>query len=163
MNTTAIEIPQVISSENLLKHWQGHRTLTRRVIEMFPDDQFFSFSIGGMRTAAALATELLSIAAPALQTIVNRDAQPYAEPAHPLKTKEEFLALWDESTKSINENWPKLSVSDFGETFNLFGQYEFPIVENVLYFIDNEIHHRGQMYVYLRALNIEPPFFWERW
>jgi uncharacterized damage-inducible protein DinB len=28
--------------------------------------------------------------------------------------------------------------------------------------IDNEIHHRAQGYVYLRALNIEPPHFWER-
>jgi uncharacterized damage-inducible protein DinB len=28
--------------------------------------------------------------------------------------------------------------------------------------IDNEIHHRGQGYVYLRALGIEPPPFYER-
>ncbi|MEJ6979249.1 DinB family protein [Pedobacter sp. P351] len=28
--------------------------------------------------------------------------------------------------------------------------------------IDNEIHHRGQAYVYLRSLGITPPFFWER-
>ncbi|WP_367868755.1 DinB family protein [Pedobacter sp. WC2423] len=28
--------------------------------------------------------------------------------------------------------------------------------------MDNEIHHRGQGYVYLRSLGIEPPFFWDR-
>jgi len=32
----------------------------------------------------------------------------------------------------------------------------------LLYTIDNEVHHRGQGYVYLRALGIEPPPFWER-
>ena len=32
----------------------------------------------------------------------------------------------------------------------------------VSHWIDNEIHHRGQAYVYLRALGIEPPHFWER-
>jgi uncharacterized damage-inducible protein DinB len=32
----------------------------------------------------------------------------------------------------------------------------------LLYIIDNEIHHRGQGYVYLRSLGIEPPHFWER-
>jgi uncharacterized damage-inducible protein DinB len=53
-------------------------------------------------------------------------------------------------------------MEDFGKNFNLFGQYEFPIIENIFYFIDNEIHHRGQGYVYLRALGIEPPFFWTR-
>jgi uncharacterized damage-inducible protein DinB len=30
------------------------------------------------------------------------------------------------------------------------------------YWIDNEIHHRGQAYVYLRALGIEPPAFYDR-
>ena len=32
---------QVITSEELLKHWQGHRALTRRVIEAFPEKDFF--------------------------------------------------------------------------------------------------------------------------
>lgn len=31
----------------------------------------------------------------------------------------------------------------------------------LLYMLDNEIHHRGQGYVYLRLLGLEPPF-WER-
>jgi len=45
---------QPITSAQLLEHWQGHRNLTRRVIEKFPEDQMFSFSIGGMRTFAEL-------------------------------------------------------------------------------------------------------------
>lgn len=158
MTTTA----QVISKENLLIHWQGHRTLTRRVIEAFPEKEFFEFSIGGMRPFSKLTTELLSIAAPALKGIVNRDTQPYSEEIGELTTKAQFLQKWDEATEEINRLWAQLSVEDFSEKFNLFGQYEFPIIDNVLYFIDNEIHHRGQGYVYLRALNIEPPFFWER-
>ena len=32
----------------------------------------------------------------------------------------------------------------------------------LLYWIDNEVHHRGQAYVYLRALGIEPPPFYDR-
>lgn len=158
MTTTA----QVISKENLLIHWQGHRTLTRKVIEAFPEKEFFEFSIGGMRPFSKLTTELLSIAAPALKGIVNRDTQPYSEEIGEFTTKAQFLQKWDEATEEINLLWAQLSVEDFSEKFNLFGQYEFPIIDNVLYFIDNEIHHRGQGYVYLRALGIEPPFFWER-
>lgn len=159
MTTTA----QVISKENLLIHWQGHRTLTRRVIEAFPEKEFFEFSIGGMRPFSKLTTELLSIAAPALKGIVNRDTQPYSEEIGELTTKAQFLQKWDEATEEINTYWKQLAEEDFSEKFNLFGQYEFPIIDNILYFIDNEIHHRGQGYVYLRALNIEPPLFWERW
>jgi len=153
--------PQVITSENLLKHWQGHRALTRRLIVLYPEKDFFEFSIGGMRTFAQLVTELLAIGAPALQSIVTREIQPFTESTLS-ETKADYLKKWDESTAAINENWALLMPERFSETFNLFGQYEFPVIENILYFIDNEVHHRGQAYVYLRALNIEPPFFWER-
>jgi len=153
--------PQVITSADLLKHWQGHRALTRRLIVMFPEKDFFNFSIGGMRTFAQLVTELLAIGAPALQSIVNTDIQPFTESELP-ETKDAYLKRWDESTNAINQNWERLAVERFSETFNLFGQYEFPVIQNILYFIDNEVHHRGQAYVYLRALGMEPPFFWER-
>jgi len=153
---------QVISPEDLLKHWQGHRALTRRVIESFPEKDFYEFSIGGMRPFSKLADELLSMASPALKGIVNRDTQPYVEEDKKLIFKAQYLEKWDQATAEINENWQKLSIEDFNETFKLFGQYEFPIIQNIFYLIDNEIHHRGQGYVYLRALGIEPPFFWER-
>jgi uncharacterized damage-inducible protein DinB len=32
----------------------------------------------------------------------------------------------------------------------------------LLYIVDNEVHHRGQGYVYLRALGVEPPAFFQR-
>lgn len=153
---------QVISKEDLLKHWQGHRSLTRRVIEAFPEKDFFEFSVGGMRTFAELTSELLAIGAPAMRGIINREVKPYEENTDNGKTKAEYLAKWDKATEEINHYWSLLPEEDFSKTFNLFGQYEFPIIENIFYFIDNEIHHRGQGYVYLRALGIEPPFFWER-
>lgn len=153
---------QVITPEDLLNHWQGHRALTRRVIEAFPEKDFFEFSIGGMRPFSKLVDELLGIAVPALKGIVNRDIQPYTEATEKLIFKKQYLEKWDEATLEINQYWAQLSIEDFSETFNLFGQYEFPVIHNILYFVDNEVHHRGQGYVYLRALGIEPPFFWER-
>jgi len=153
---------QVITPEDLLKHWQGHRALTRRVIEAFPEKDFFEFSIAGMRPFAKLADELLAIAVPGLKGIVTKETKPFAEDLEKLVFKAQYLEKWDEATAEINEYWQKLSIEDFNETFNLFGQYEFPVIQNILYFIDNEVHHRGQGYVYLRVLGIEPPFFWER-
>ena len=32
----------------------------------------------------------------------------------------------------------------------------------LFYIIDNEVHHRGQGFVYLRALGVEPPQFPDR-
>lgn len=115
-----------------------------------------------MRPFSKLADELLAIAVPALKGIVNREIQPYVEATDQMIFKAQYLEKWDEATLEINTYWEQISIEDFDKTFNLFGQYEFPIIHNILYFIDNEIHHRAQGYVYLRALGIEPPFFWER-
>lgn len=49
--TSAMFIPAAA----LLEHWQGHRRLTRRVIEAFPADRLFSYSIGNMRPFGAMA------------------------------------------------------------------------------------------------------------
>lgn len=162
MTTTATTTKQFITSEQLLEHWQGHRNLTRRVIEAFPEKDLFEFSIAGMRPFAKLVIELISIGGPALKGIVEEQVNEFSEEAFKPKTKEEILKKWDEETEVINQYFAQISEERFQETFNLFGQYEFPVYQNILYFIDNEIHHRGQGYVYLRALGIEPPFFWER-
>lgn len=162
MTTTATNTKQFITSEQLLEHWQGHRNLTRRVIEMFPEKELFEFSIGGMRPFAKLAVELISIGGPALRGIVNKQEEAFDEEAFNPKTKEDILKKWDEETQVINKYFNEISEERFQETFNLFGQYEFPVYQNILYFVDNEVHHRGQGFTYLRALGIEPPFFWER-
>lgn len=162
MTTTATTTKQFISSAQLLEHWQGHRNLTRRVIEMFPEKELFEFSIGGMRPFGKLAVELISIAGPALKGIVEAQIEGFSEEAFQPKTKEEILTKWDEETEVINLYFNQISEERFQETFNLFGQYEFPVYQNILYFVDNEVHHRGQGFVYLRALGIDPPFFWER-
>ena len=158
MNTS-----QILTKDELLKHWQGHRALTRRVIEAFPEKELFEFSVAGMRPFADLAKELLSIAVPGLEGIVSRADSSYSEDGlGTITSKAALLAKWDQDTPQIDALFNQIPEADFHETFNLFGQFNYPIIENIFYFIDNEIHHRGQGYVYLRALGIQPPFFWER-
>ena len=63
---------------------------------------------------------------------------------------------------SSNTLWPQIPTTRFQETLTAFGQYTGVLHDLILYVIDNEIHHRGQGYVYLRALGIEPPPFYDR-
>lgn len=156
---TASSTATVITPEALLEHWQGHRRLTRRVIEAFPEDKLMSFSIGGMRPFGALANELLRMAAPFLSGVVTGEWQ--SDPVE-TKSRAEILRLWDESTKEIDALWKQLPPERFQETAKAFGQYEGKVHDLMLYIIENEIHHRGQGYVYLRALGIEPPPFYVR-
>ncbi|WP_417444761.1 DinB family protein [Joostella sp.] len=152
----------VLTPDDLLAHWQGHRALTRRVIEIFPEDKFFNYNIGGMRTFAEMTMELIGIAAPGMKEVVVGNTEKLREDFDHGGKKSAILKLWDQSTEDINNYWKQLEAKDFSKQIKLFGEYEGTVISSILYFIDNEIHHRGQGYVYLRSLNIEPPFFWER-
>jgi uncharacterized damage-inducible protein DinB len=150
----------VLPATGLLEHWQGHRRLTRRVIEAFPEDQLYRFSIGSMRPFGHMALEMLSMAEPMVRGIVTGEwDQSFTRDTRPVK---ELLRLWDQSTTQIDELWPKIPAERFQETMTAFGQFPGRVYDLLLYVIDNEIHHRGQGFVYLRALGVEPPPFYER-
>ena len=151
MSTGPVPTPVVMTPEWLLEHWQGHRRLTRRIIEAFPEDQLFACSIGGMRPFGELALELLAMAAPMARGIVTGEWE-YAPPD--IRSREELLRRWDEDTAEIDRPWQ--------EVITAFGAYTAPTIHLLMYVVDNEVHHRGQGYVYLRSLGIEPPPFWER-
>lgn len=164
MSNTTVETPVkvVITPEELLQHWQGHRGLTRRVIEAFPEKEFFEYSIGGMRTFSKITLELLSMAGPTVRQITLGEKSEYPLQFDHGNKKEAFLKLWDETTETMNQLWPQITADRFHDEFILFGQWKGTVLSTIQYNIDNEIHHRGQGYVYLRSLGIEPPAFWER-
>jgi DinB family protein len=151
---------QILTPETLLEHWQGHRRVTRRVIEAFPEDKLFTFSVGSMRPFAQLALEFLKMAEPIVCGVAT-GKWVSSELTLP-QTKAELLALWDEATIRLNTIWPTIPPRRFREVDKAFGMWEGEGIATIMYAIDNEIHHRGQGYVYLRALGIEPPAFYER-
>jgi len=162
MNTMNATQTQVITSEQLLEHWLGHRNLTRRVIEAFPEKELFTFSIGGMRPLAELIGELIGIGGPGVYQIAKNTETVLEEELHHDNKKQNVLDAWDASTAAIASSWQQIAPERFQEEILSFGQYPGSVWSTVFYFIDNEIHHRAQAYVYLRALGIKPPDFYER-
>lgn len=171
METESIELKKeimetalVISPEQLLKHWQGHRGVTRKTIEAFPDDKLYTYAVGGMRPFADLVMEMLGMAVPGVQGVItgkwDNPATSFGRQAP--ATKKELIDLWDQTTEQINQLWPQIPPHRFQEVDLAFGLYKAPLYFIIYYWIDNEIHHRGQGYVYLRSLGIEPPAFWDR-
>jgi uncharacterized damage-inducible protein DinB len=150
----------IMTSQQFLEHWQGHRALTRRVIDAFPEDQLFNYSVGGMRPFSSLAMEFIGMAVPTLEGVITGKWSQHA--GTKATTKAELLETWDDTTSRIDELWPTIPPGRFQEVDMAFGQWKMAIWDLLLYLRDNEIHHRGQGYVYLRSLGIEPPPFWER-
>ena len=161
----------VVTPEALLEHWQGHRRLTRRVIDAFPDDQLFTFCVSPMRPFGMMALEFIGMAVPMVRTLATGETggsgghhdptwvQSFTDAASP---KARVLMRWDEDTDEINSLWRQIPHGRFQETITAYGQYTAVASTLLMYVIDNEIHHRGQGYVYLRLLGIETPLFYVR-
>jgi uncharacterized damage-inducible protein DinB len=152
--------PTFISSDAMLSHWQAHRRLTRRVIEAFPEEKLFTFSVGGMRSFGEMCNEFLAMTVPMTAGLVTGTWGDYAQGK--ASTKAEVLTAWDADTAKLDELWAQIPAAHFLEERTAFGRWPGKVHDLLLYVIDNEIHHRGQGYVYLRALGIEPPPFYER-
>ena len=132
------------------------------MIEIFPEDKLFSFSIGGMRPFSEMAKEFLKMTEPIAHGVATGKWISFPGDLDNVRTKTELLRLWNEATEKLNAIWPTIPAHRFAEVDKAFGQWENSGINTILYGIDNEVHHRGQGFVYLRALGIEPPSFWER-
>jgi uncharacterized damage-inducible protein DinB len=160
-------LDQVITRDEILHQWEGHRKLTRRTLEAFPEKELFTFSIGGMRPFSELIKEMLSMSEAGIEGLVTdkwyevKESDHFGETEYAAR-KQYLLDRWDAVTERIAQRWPLIPEGRFQEMTLAFAQYNDKGYRLLCYFIDNEIHHRGQGYVYLRALGIEPPPFWDR-
>ncbi|WP_034355841.1 DinB family protein [Deinococcus phoenicis] len=161
-NTSTADSPVIVSPEQFLDHWQGHRRLTRRVIEAFPEDQLFTFTAAPpMRPFGELAWEIHQVSALTLTGLLTGDWSMPDWRGGVSQDRAELLRQWDELTARIGAELPQVDPAFFSQLHNLpWGEMSGWVA--AIYNIDNEIHHRGQGYVYLRALGIEPPPFYER-
>ncbi|CAM3425600.1 DinB family protein [Deinococcus saxicola] len=167
-NTSKVEVsdgvaqPVILSPAQFLEYWQGNRRLTRRVINAFPKDQpedrLFTFSVGGIRPFGVLAWEIHQVSELTLTGLLT-GKWPMPEWRNGVsQDRAELLKAWDKLTVRIETEMPKVDPAFFSRLHTLpWG--EMSGWAAAIYNIDNEIHHRGQGYVYLRALGIEPPEF----
>src|SRR6476620_2441772 len=110
----------VLAPEALLDHWQGHRRVTRRMIEAFPEDKLFTHSVGGMRTFGELAGEMLGMAVPIASGVASGKWGQWAE-SKPT-TKSEVLKQWDESTAELDRVFKTIPPHRFQEVDTAFGE-----------------------------------------
>lgn len=120
-----------------------------------------------MRPFSELALEMIGMAEPGIKGILTGNWSQDGELEHHVtgsaaRDKAHILRRWDEVTELIDRLWPEIPEGRLEQVEAAFGLYNQPIYNTLLYFIDNEIHHRGQGYAYLRSLGIEPPAFWDR-
>ena len=166
MNKAEAKEGVFLSPAALLEHWQGHRRLTRRTVEAFPEDELFSFTPAPtLRPFGAMVLEVVWMLEPTLEHLLGEGSElpDWSErQKESPPSKGELLELWDETEGYLLETWPRIPEGRFYAVESAFGLPPQPNRNLALYLIDNEVHHRAQGFVYLRLLGVEPPAFWER-
>ncbi|GIN73144.1 DNA damage-inducible protein DinB [Bacillus sp. J14TS2] len=152
-----------ISKEEFMEILEGNRKLTIRIIEAFPEERLFQYKpVEPLRPFSEMVIEILNIEKAYMRGIAL-DEWEYSNAYEGVLTKEELLTACKDVRKQTQELWP--SVTE--ETLSIkkkdpfFGGQQTHI-ERLQYALENEIHHRGQGYIYLRMLSIEPPAFYDR-
>lgn len=152
----------IMTPARLLDHWLGHRRLTRRAIQAFPDEQLYSFTPAPpMRSFGMMMNEVAGMVKPSLEGMISGVWSTTLE-YQDLADKASLLRAHDETDAFIRETWPRIPAERFTAVEATYFSEPAPLVDIVLYLIDNEVHHRAQGFVYLRQLGIEPPVFYVR-
>lgn len=152
----------VMTPERLLEHWQGHRRLTRRTIETFPEEHLYTFTPAApMRSFGTMMNEVVGMVQPTLHGMLEgvwTTTLAYGD----LADKRALLHAHDETDTLLGDTWPQIPAERFTAVEVAYFPEAAPLVSLILYLIDNEVHHRAQGFVYLRQLGIEPPVFYKR-
>ncbi len=154
----------MLSKEELLEILEGNRRLTIRTIEAFPEEELFNFAVSDkMRPFSKMVAEIIAIEEGYVKGIaLNQwDWQPDKVDVH---TKRDLLAACEKVRNKTLEMWGDITEERLAtvETDPFFEAPPTSHFNRLMYSLENEIHHRGQGFVYLRALGIEPPMFFVR-
>lgn len=135
-----------------------------RVLEALPEDRVGEHVIPGMRTPAELVAHTSG-------GIVREFAQGVArgeimnppgdsEVAADIHSRDDLLAYarqcWQDADAAISE----VGDDELSRMVKTPWNMEFPGGVAIHTLNDEFVHHRGQLYAYLRACGVEPPFIW---
>ncbi|MDN4525551.1 DinB family protein [Fictibacillus fluitans] len=152
-----------LTKNDFFEIMEGNRRLTLRAIEAFPEDKFFNFTPDEkLRPFSEMIKEIVNIESGYINGVAL-DKWEYKDMFEGISKKEDFLEI----SKEVRDQTRRLFQEMDEERLNVVMQDSFfgPEMSHfarLQYALENEIHHRGQGFTYLRLLGIEPPEFYVR-
>ncbi|OFW78409.1 MAG: hypothetical protein A2201_08765 [Alicyclobacillus sp. RIFOXYA1_FULL_53_8] len=148
------------------KVWEDNRHLTNNVAPALASaDALDKTPVEGMRSFRQLLLEIWGIERAYAQGLGHDDWQGQAPP-ETLHTAsvDELFAFGREVREQTRQVWSTIPFESLTQVRPdpFWGGPEGTVMGWLTYALENEIHHRGQGYVYLRLLGHEPPAFYVR-
>jgi uncharacterized damage-inducible protein DinB len=139
--------------------------ITLRAIAEIPKDKLDSRPIRDMRTPKELVAHMYSAMPSIAQGIVKGEITWSDEmdkvACDRIKTAEDLQRFAADSWKTADRAIQSLTDAQIGAMVKTPWGSDFPgfICAAIIY--DEHLHHRGQLYAFLRQLGVAPPFMWD--
>lgn len=153
-------MPSII--EPILKELREEVPATRRVLERVPADKLAWKPHPKSRSLGELAMHVASIPGMAEVVATTEEFSPGSRPPAPFQTVDDIRAAFDKNVLAAETALGKLSDQKAGAnwrlTFNGKDVFSLPrvaVLRKVL--LNHTYHHRGQLSVYLRLLEVPVP------
>ncbi len=132
-----------------------------RCVQALPADQFDSHPIRDMRTPKELVVHMYAFIRAAAESVaagtISMDEQ--AELAK-IKTKDELVAYARECWRAADAAFAKLTDAQLAAVVKApWGDMPGFMMINTI--PDEYLHHRGQLYAFVRQLGVTPPTNWD--
>jgi uncharacterized damage-inducible protein DinB len=137
--------------------------ITLRVLEQIPADKLGAHPIAGMRTPIELVVHMYSGVKLFSESVLNGSVAAYDEKAAAagITTKAQLLAFVNDAWTSGDKAARAVTEAQLGGIVSTPWGDKFPGFAMFGVVNDEYLHHRGQLYAFVRALGIEPVMVWD--
>jgi uncharacterized damage-inducible protein DinB len=154
-----------MNKQNRLMMWDQQRLrhgITLRLIEQIPADNLTAHPIAGMRTPIELLAHMYTGAEMFTDCVVRGALGEYDDKAAAAKitTKDQLVAFVNKAWGAADRNAHSVTDAQLAAVIKTpWGDFTGVAMIGILY--DEYLHHRGQLYAFLRAMGIEPVMMWD--
>lgn len=149
------------ATERLVRLFLMHRQVTQELADRMPDDRVDFKPWDGAKTFGELVTHMAT-AHRMFVTIARGETWRRPDPASLPKDLPAIRALLRETTEKDVADIRNLSDEQLDARVTGIMNLTMPASSWLHSGRDHEIHHKGQLFVYVRMNGVEPPFFVQR-
>jgi len=137
--------------------------ISLRIYQAIPKEKMDSHPIPGMRTPKELIAHMTATLREVATGTIKGQIADYSEIEKDAVAKpyDAFMKWTEESWKIADEAVRGMTDAQAAGMVKNPWTTDFPAPVCIQIIFDEHLHHRGQLFAYLRCFGVEPPFMWD--
>ena len=155
-----------MNKQSHLSAWDQMRLrhgITLRVLDQVPEDKLTSHPIPGMRTPVELIVHMYASLEQLSDSVLKGTMAEFDEKAAvaAITTKAQLLAFVNEKWATGDRKARSATDVQLGATVKPTWGGSYPGAAIIGFIHDEYLHHRGQLYAFVRVFGLEPVMLWD--